>query len=66
MNAMEKRAIARAKKALKAGGIPGNDQKETLLKDLLCDLRHWADETNTDFYFALSLSYVSYRREKKG
>ena len=42
------------------------DDAESLLCDLLTDLRHWADENDIDFYGRLNLSYAHYVAERKG
>ena len=65
MNQLEKKAIARAEKALMAAKILLPLKPQTGIRDLLVDLRHYADKHDADFHFALGESYGVYLREKR-
>ena len=42
------------------------DDAESLLCDLLTDLRHWADANGLDIYRGLDMSYTHYLAESNG
>lgn len=41
-----------------------HEGRETMLSDLLADIRHWADKYDVDLYKALERSYNYYLEEK--